>query len=306
MESMAEDITAGFIFREDMEEEIVAELDKVGIATFEVSVIEGGRGNMEVYLGVSKGIETGKIEVVLFEVLETPMVYEGEHANGLMKFASGAKYSVDVAIRQVCRDFTEVSGDSVDTFRTDDYKQYVIMSDGMGSGKKAMFESHITLKLLREFLQSGFGVRTAIDMINSALCLKLDYECFSTVDLLCIDLMTGVCEFYKIGGAESIVLHDGNVDTVFSVSLPVGMLADIKVHSQTKRLSDGDTIIMMTDGISEAGFGTVRTDWLKKEIRMPFDTMDEMAQSVIENAIKKSHDAVIDDMSVVTVRLIEN
>ena len=44
---------------------------------------------------------------------------------------------------------------------------------------------------------------------------------------------------------------------------------------------------MMSDGISEAGFGTVRTDWLEKEIKMPFDTMDEMAQSVIENAVKK-------------------
>lgn len=306
MENMAADITAGFTFHEDMEDEIVAELDKVGIAVFEISVIEGGRGNMEVYLGVSKGIETGKIETVLSEVLETPMVYDSEHINGLLRFASGARYSTEIAIRQACRDFTEVSGDSVDTFKTDDYKQYVILSDGMGSGKKAMFESHITLKLLREFLQSGFGVRTAIDMVNSALCLKLDYECFSTVDLLCIDLMTGVCEFYKIGGAESIVLHEGNVDTVFSVSLPVGMLADIRVHSQAKRLLGGDTIIMMTDGISEAGFGTVRTDWLKKEIKMPFDTMEEMAQSVIENAIKKSHDAVIDDMSVVAIRLTEN
>ena len=76
----------------------------------------------------------------------------------------------------------------------------------------------------------------------------------------------------------------------------------IEIH----RLDDGDIIIMMTDGISEAGFGTVRTDWLKKEIKMPFDTMDEMAQSVIENAVKKRRDAVIDDMTVATIRLIRN
>lgn len=118
--------------------------------------------------------------------------------------------------------------------------------------------------------------------------------------------MTGICEFFKIGGSESIVLHGPNVETVFSVSLPVGMLPDIKVQGQAKRLDDGDIIIMMSDGISEAGFGTVRTDWLKKEIKMPFDTMDEMAQSVIENAVKKSRDAVIDDMTVATLRLIKN
>ena len=47
-------------------------------------------------------------------------------------------------------------------------------------------------------------------------------------------LMTGICEFFKIGGSESIVLHGPNVETVFSVSLPVGMLPDIKVQGQAK------------------------------------------------------------------------
>lgn len=306
MDGMAEEITIGFTFREDMEESIVSELDKVGIIAFEVSVIEGGHGKMEVYLGVNKGTEVSKIEGVLESVLETPMGYESDNANGLMRFISRPKYSADVAVRQISRDYTEVSGDSIDVFTTEDYKQYVIISDGMGSGKRAMIESHITLKLMREFLQSGFGVITAIDMINSAMCLKLDYECFSTVDLMCIDLMTGVCEFFKIGGAESIVLHGANVETVFSVSLPVGMISDIKVQAQTKKLGDGDTVIMMSDGVSEAGFGTVRTDWLKKEIKMPFDTMEEMAQSVIETALKKSRDAVVDDMTVAAIRLMEN
>lgn len=306
LEDMSEEITAGFTFREDCEEEIVSELDKVGITAFEISVIESGHGKIEAYLDVNKGTETGKIEHVLEEVLCVPMMFDRVEAGGLMRFTSRAKFSAEISVRQISRDYSEVSGDSIDSFTTDDYKHYVILSDGMGSGKRAMAESHITLKLIREFLQSGFGVKTAIDMINSALCLRLDYECFSTVDLLCIDLMTGVCEFYKIGGAESIVLHGANVETVFSVSLPVGMMSEIKVQSQTKRLSDGDTIIMMTDGISEAGFGTVRTDWLKKEIKVPRDTMDELAQAVIETAVKKSRDAVVDDMTVAAVRLIEN
>lgn len=306
MDTISENITSGFSFHEELEECVVNELDKVGIVAFEVNVIEGGHGKMEVYLSVNKPTETGKIESVLDNVLETPMGYDGDSIGGLMKFVSKPKYSVDIGIRQISRDFNDVSGDGIDSFSTEDYKQYIIISDGMGSGRKAMYESHITLKLLREFLMSGFGAHTAVDMINSALCLKLDYECFSTVDILCVDLMTGICEFYKIGGAESVILHGANVETVFSVSLPVGMISEIKVQGQTKRLSDGDTILMMSDGISEAGYGTVRTDWLKKEIQKPVDSMDEMAQAVIETAIKKSHDAVVDDMTVAAVRLVEN
>ncbi len=305
MRGMADEVAAGFTFREDMEENIVSELDKRGIIAFEVSVVEDGHGCMEVYLGVDKGVEVGAISRTLEEVLETPMAYRCDVAGGLMKFTSCARYEAEIAIRRVTRDFTDVSGDCIDSFSSDDYKHYVVISDGMGSGRRAMTESHITLKLLREFLLSGFGVRTSIDMINSVLCLKLDYECFSTIDLLCVDLMTGICEFYKIGGAESLVLHGADVETIFSVSLPAGMISDIKIQGQTKRLSSGDVIMMMTDGVSEAGFGAGGTNWIKKEIKTPFDTMEELAQSVIDAAVKKSRDSVLDDMTVAAVRLKE-
>ena len=148
MDTMAENICSGFTFREDLEETLIAELDKVGIMAFEISVIESSHGKMEVYLGTSKGTEVGKIENVLESVVETPMGYECDSTNGLMKFVSRAKFTADIAIRQISRDFSEVSGDSIDTFVTEDYKQYVILSDGMGSGKRAMFESHITLKVV--------------------------------------------------------------------------------------------------------------------------------------------------------------
>lgn len=305
MDEMAGTITAGFDFRENAEEEITTELDKLGIAAYEVSVIEGGDGRMEVYMSVNKPAETSQITAVLEQVLETPMLYDGENVGTLMRFVSKARYSVDIGIKQMTRDFSEVSGDCVDSFSAGSYKHYIIISDGMGSGRRAMNESRITLGLLKEFLISGFGVRTAVDMINSALCLKLDYECFSTVDILCVDLMTGICEFFKIGSAESVIMHGANVETVFSVSLPVGMVADVHTEGQAKRLSGGDTILMMTDGVSEAGFGA-RTDWIKQEIQKPYIVMDDMAQAVLEMAIKKSRDNVVDDMTVAAVRLIEN
>ena len=63
------------------------------------------------------------------------MGYRCDSANGLMKFVSRAKFTTDVAIRQISRDFSEVSGDEYRYVRDGGYKQYVILSDGMGSGK---------------------------------------------------------------------------------------------------------------------------------------------------------------------------
>lgn len=306
MDTMSREISEGFVFREDMEETAVNELDKHGITPREISVIEGGKGRLEIYLSVSLGTSAERVADILTMALETPIGYESVAQSGLLKFASKPRYTVDIGTRQLSRDDSEISGDSMTVFTTDDYKLYAILSDGMGSGREALMESHITLRLLREFLQSGFGIRTAINIINSALCLKLDSECFSTVDLLCIDLMTGIADFYKIGGAESYIYTGGGVETVFSVSLPVGMLPDVKIQGQMKKLGDGDIVMMLSDGITEAGYGRVRTEWLKKKIKMPYDTMDALADDVITAAVQKSHNEITDDMSVAAIRLVES
>ncbi len=304
LNSMSEEVKAGFTFREDLEAEVVSELDKLGIIVLEVSVVESEQGKIEIYLNIEPQEDMTAIENALSEVIETPIGFDCEMKNSL-KFVSRPKYTADIGVRRISRDNSEISGDGIIAFKTEDYKLYVALSDGMGSGREAMTESHLTLRLLKEFLQSGFGIKTAISMINSALCLKLDYENFSTIDLICVDLISGITEFYKIGSAESFILKGGGIDTVYSISLPVGMLPDVKIQSQTKKLEDGDIIMMMSDGITEAGYGAVRTDWIKKQLRVPHENMDSMAQDILDLAIKKSHDLIMDDMTVAAIRLNE-
>lgn len=306
MDGLSKEISAGFTFREDLEASAISELDKLGVIVFDINIIENESGKIEIYLNAGQIKDIEAVAAALGEVTETPIGFDGEGENSYLKFVSKPRYTADIGVRRLSRDDSEVSGDSITVFTTDDYKLYAIISDGMGSGKEAMLESRITLKLLKEFLQSGFEIKTAINMINSALCLKLDSECFSTVDLTCIDLISGVTEFYKIGGAESFIYKNGNVETAFSVSLPVGMLPDVKVQGQTKKLGDGDIIMLLSDGITEAGYGALRTDWIKKQIRLPYESMDKMAEDVLETAIKKCHDVVMDDMTVAAIRLIEN
>ena len=306
-ENISQDVLEGFAFREDYEETLVSELDKIGITAFEVSVIESQLGAIEVFLGLGIGIDTEKVEELLSEMFSRPMGLDEETSMpGILRFVSKARYNAEVAFRQIKSDEAEISGDSVASFVTEDCKKYIILSDGMGSGKKAMRESRTTLKLLREFLMAGFGIETSVEMINSALCLKLEDEMFSTIDLLCIDLITGIAQFYKIGAAESLVCHEGNIETVYSNTLPAGMLSDIRLQGQSKRLSDGDTVIMMSDGISEAGNGTVKTEWIKQKLRCIPSDAEETAQDIMETVIEKSHGLIDDDMTVAAIKITEN
>lgn len=302
LDDMSCDITDGFEFLEREEEEIVTALDKAGIVPYEISVIESASGICEVYLRLPHNVSLSACEGVLSHILKRNVTYEHTE-NGLSKFSTGAVYEMDSAMLQLARDGFSVNGDSVTMFTVERSKFYCIIADGMGSGSEAKYESASACKLLTDFLKSGFNIKTALGVINSAMCLNMEQEMFSTIDLLCVDLYTAEACMYKIGSAQTLLLHDGDVKTVTSAAAPIGILADIRLDKKVITLSEGDIILMMSDGITESGCSISRTDWVKKILQKPWERMDDLAREVMDTALVKNNDHARDDMSVVALRL---
>ena len=69
------------------------------------------------------------------------------------------------------------------------------ISDGMGNGERAHFESNDTLQLLAKILQSGIDETVAIKSVNSVLSLRSKDDLFSTLDLAMIDLQNALRNF---------------------------------------------------------------------------------------------------------------
>lgn len=301
---MAEDINDGFDFMEEEEEKIVNALDKLGIIPYEISVIESDSGIAEVYLRLPPKTSHSVVEGAISEVLGRNVVYE-KTEKGLSKYGSGAIYTVENSLLQTSREGFNVNGDSVAIFTVGERKFYVIIADGMGSGSEARYESACALRLLTGFLKSGFCIKTALGILNSSMCLNMNNEIYSTIDLLCIDLYTGEAQMYKIGSAQTLLLNAGEVKTISSSSLPVGILSDIQLDKKTVMLKEGDVILMMSDGITESGCSLSRTEWIRKTIIKPFETTEELAKAVMDTAIEKNNGIARDDMSVVAMKFFE-
>lgn len=299
---IAGDVDEGFRFLEAEEESIVDELDKLGIIPYEISAIESTSGSCEVYLRLAPAARQNAVEGVISEVLKRPVQFEGTE-DGLSKYVSKPDFAVETAVLQLPQEHSNVNGDSVTVFNTGGGKFYAIIADGMGSGSEAKYESAATLRLLTSFLKSGFSVKTALGILNSALCLNMSNEMFSTVDLLCIDLYRGSAELYKIGSAETVVLNGDEVRILSSNSIPVGILSDIRLDSRSISLNEGDVILMLTDGITEAGYTASRTEWIRNIIIKPFESMDELAKEVMDTALAKNKNVAKDDMSVIALRV---
>ena len=301
--AMAGDINDGFDFMEEEEERIVNELDKIGIMPYEISAIESTSGISEVYLRLPAKTPHSLIEGVISDVLEKTVVYETTE-NGLSKYTSGAMYTFETALLQTPRDGFGVNGDSVAMFKVGESKFYAIIADGMGSGSEAQYESAAALRLLTSFLKSGFGVKTALGILNSSMCLNMENETYSTIDLLYVDLYSGEAHMYKIGSAQTLILSGGEIKTVSSACAPVGILSDIRLDKKTVSLKEGDIILMMSDGITESGYSISKTEWIKKIIAKPQESMEKLAKEVIDTAIKKNNGFARDDMSVVALRFL--
>lgn len=206
----------------------------------------------------------------------------------------------EITIRQEPKKGQAVSGDTLIHFEKNG-RYFVILCDGMGHGETALSESRLTARLFSEFLKAGFPKEIAMNMINSTLALKADRESFSTVDLMEFNMETGVCEFLKIGSAQSFVKTKGDITEISSKALPVGILENIEVETYQMELRQGDVILMVSDGIGEAGEGVLKNEWIKKMLSLENRTDEDILHIILEGA--KTRSRVSDDMTGIIIRI---
>ena len=168
--------------------------------------------------------------------------------------ATGREMLHDVALASAPKEGQRVSGDSLTWFRTAG-KLYLLLSDGMGSGREAQRESQMTLRLLEQLLTAGIDPDPALRTLNAALNLRSDDQgSFTTIDLLAVDLTGGQGALYKYGAAPTYLKRQGSVRRLTGSALPAG-LQDVSDAPTPSRfpLEENTFVLMISDGVADAG-----------------------------------------------------
>ena len=142
-------------------------------------------------------------------------------------------------------------GDNYSVTSVGDGRVLASICDGMGSGSAAAEESAACLTMLESYCKCGFEKGAVPALINRFLTLR-GGEKFCALDACFIDLNTGAAEFIKLGGVESFILSGGAVKTVEGGALPAGILDEIKPVYAHAALKDGDILVLVSDGITDA------------------------------------------------------
>ncbi len=194
----------------------------------------------------------------------------------------------------------KISGDSDAVFRDGSGNLCVLISDGMGSGVRAAVESRMTVSVMTRMIRAGLGSDAAVRMLNGLLITKSPEEIFATADLLKINLFTGKAELVKLGAAQTFIKTHGTVKTVESRTTPLGIVGSCEIDKRTALLSDGDEVVMITDGICEECFPRVRELMLSLGV-----TAQDCAERIVAEAEKGKEDdpSRQDDKTVYVVKI---
>ena len=160
--------------------------------------------------------------------------------------------SMEIGAATRSRSGEQVAGDSYVSRPLAGGRHVLALSDGMGSGVSARQESHAALSLMVESLRAGYTRAQAIDVVNALMLMCTGREMYATMDLCVCDLHSGETAFEKLGACASYVVRDGEVRAIGADTLPVGVLPEVESRSLRMRLTPGDVVVMLTDGVTDA------------------------------------------------------
>ena len=308
------ELDAGIFEDEHMEKRLKTRLKKAGIRMLSAVFYMTPQGKYEIHLTVKamKGQSVSTRELVRLvgdsvgrEMMpgrgERPVIGEDYCTVACME---GARFHTLQGVARIGKGCEKIPGDTFLMTELPGGKQGIALSDGMGSGEDAFRESSMVVEMLEELLGAGFPVKTAVQMMNTALVIGREEVRFCTVDVALFDLYEGACEFVKAGAAATFLTRQGEVEIIRSATLPIGVLQDIEIDTETRRLESGDYVIMVTDGVMDA-LPAGEQDVLMCTFIQDTDILNprELAHHILGRVLEWSGEVPLDDMTVLVAGL---
>ncbi len=214
-------------------------------------------------------------------------------------FVEDANFTVFTGMSKMTKEGGRISGDNYSFIYPEPGTVVMTLSDGMGTGESACEESESVVELLEQFIEAGFRKESAIKLINSILVLRSEEQTFSTIDLSVINLYSGICDIIKMGASTTFIKRDDLVETVTCATLPAGILNQVDYDVITRKLYDGNFVIMVTDGVIDCIPGDEKEEFLEEFIRdLHMNNPQEIANAVLNQALELNGWVPRDDMTV--------
>ena len=272
-----------------------------------ISVIEDKFGRIRVEILTDSSADNADEKRLCAEIgkicgryFDTPRITNFKNET-MLAYTERPNYKLSVAFAQHSAE-GKLCGDTVKTIHDGKGHSILIISDGMGKGSRAALDGAMGAGLIAKLLSAGFGFDSALKVVNSALLVKSNDESLATLDIATIDLYTGKCEIFKAGAPASYIIKNKNVTKCELTSMPAGILRGIEFAKRTAVLGCDDSVVLMSDGITDLG-----SEWVEDTLlSLEGLGVQETADAVLTRALAACEGRKLDDMSIICAKLERN
>lgn len=148
----------------------------------------------------------------------------------------------------------ETGGDYFDFISTDKDSLTAAIGDVSTHGISAALGMALTRAYVRSSVVHGLNVPSALTSINNMLFADLEESHYVTLVLVRLDMTMRMLTYASAGHVSGFLFHaSGKVDLLDSTDVPLGLFKDRHFTSRSIPIEAGQTLILLTDGITESG-----------------------------------------------------
>jgi serine phosphatase RsbU (regulator of sigma subunit) len=215
---------------------------------------------------------------------------------------------IQIAVAKINKYASIESGDTLEVTERPNGGLSVVLADGQTSGRGAKAVSNMVVRkvigLLAEGVRDGAAARAASDYLYTERNGKVS----ATLNVLSIDLQTGTVVITRNNPAPVFIARSEMIDCLSSESNPIGTSRNIRPSICEFPLEDGLTVIMYTDGLSQAGdrYGNPMDvcTLLEAMLEDQNPSSQEVADNLLAQALRLDENRPSDDVSVVVMRTV--
>jgi len=203
----------------------------------------------------------------------------------------------------------EVGGDFYDFIKLLNGKIAFSIGDVSGKGMPAALLMSNLQASLRIIATASNELGAIISSLNRQAYCATSEEMFATMFYGILDPLTGILQYVNAGHDFPLVLKNGEISTLETGGLLLGAFEEITYEVGEVMIEPGDSMIMYSDGITEA-MNSKDEPYGLENLKFVLDKSDKMTANsllttIIENVEKYAGDcAQSDDMTIICMKRI--
>lgn len=208
------------------------------------------------------------------------------------------KVSLNKKKEKICGDYY--------TIITEPESSVLVLSDGLGSGVKANILATLTAKMLSIMIAGKVAIRTAVKAVADTLPVcsvrNLAYATFTVM----VAQENEIC-LLQYDNPDAILLRNGKS---IDYRRDIQMFGEKEIHQSYFQFQEGDMLILMSDGVTNAGMGkTTYGGWGRGEVVKFCEqrwreeiSAQEMASAIGNAGLDLNLDETDDDLTVLVMK----